>query len=160
MNEQHRNKNSFLLIVWAGLLVGSLDIATALVDYYISTGRGPGDVLRYIASGVFGSKAFTGGDTMIAWGLFFHYVIAFAFTIFFFLIYPHIRAMQKYPVTTAIIYGIFIWAVTNRIIIPLSNTPPPAPFNIRRALKAMTILIIMIGLPLSFMMRRTLNAKR
>lgn len=47
-------------ILYAGLLVGSLDITAAFLDFYISTGNGPGGVLRFIASGVFGREAFTG----------------------------------------------------------------------------------------------------
>ncbi len=34
----------------------------------MTTGKDPGNVLRYVASGVFVKKAFTGGATMAAWG--------------------------------------------------------------------------------------------
>ncbi|HEY2727215.1 MAG TPA: hypothetical protein VGI61_08585, partial [Parafilimonas sp.] len=65
------------------LLAGTLDILAAFADYYIATRRGPEGVLRFIASGVFGKDAFTGASLMIWLGLFFHFVIAFALTIFF-----------------------------------------------------------------------------
>jgi hypothetical protein len=158
-NQGNRNRNPIRLLLLTGLLVGSLDILTAITDVYIATGSGPAAVLKYIASGVFGNEAFDGGAVMIAWGLFFHFAIAFSFTIFFFWIYPRIKIMQHYPVLTGVIYGIFIWIITARIIVPLSNTPPPGPFKLLRALKAITILIIMIGLPLSFIMRRYFKYK-
>ena len=72
------------VIAWTALLVGTLDIVAAFVDYWLATGRGPEGVLRYVASGAFGSAAFTGGICMIWYGLLFHYMIAAAWTALFF----------------------------------------------------------------------------
>jgi len=137
------------IILLAGLLVGTLDILAASVDYYIATGNGPSGVLRFIASGVFGGEAFTGSNAMIAWGLFFHYVIAFSFTILFFWLYLKVQLMRTYPFATAILYGVFMWIITALIIVPLSNTPP-MPFELLKAIKAILILIFMISLPLVY----------
>ena len=145
-------KNKGKLILLTGLLVGTLDITAACTDYYIATGKGPEGVLRFVASGIFGQQAFTGSDTMMAWGLLFHYTIAFSFTIFFFWIYPKIKFMAAYPILTAVIYGIFMWVITTRIVMPLSNTPS-GTFHFWRAIKAILILIAMLGLPLSFIAR-------
>lgn len=71
------------LILFSGLLVGSLDILAAFVDYNLATGKNPFVILKFIASGVFRKTALTGNGGMYAWGLFFHFVIAFSFTIFF-----------------------------------------------------------------------------
>ena len=148
MNTVPIKQNNLRLILLSGLLVGTLDITAACTDYYIATGKGPEAVLRYVASGVFGQTAFTGSDAMQAWGLLFHYIIAFSFTIFFFWLYPRIKFMAAHPVLTAIIYGVFMWVVTTRIVVPLSNTPK-GTFVWWKALKAAAILIVMIGLPLS-----------
>jgi hypothetical protein len=152
MNTVALQKNNLLIILWSGLLVGTLDITAACTDYYIATGKEPEGVLRYVASGVFGQQAFTGDNRMLVWGLFFHYTIAFSFTIFFFWLYSKIKFMATYPVWTAIIYGIFMWVVTTRIIVPLSNTPK-GTFVWWKAMKAAAILITMLGLPLSFIAR-------
>jgi hypothetical protein len=146
-NSQQPSKTSAILL--AGFVAGTLDIIAACTQYYINTGKGPGNVLRYIASGVFGKKAFAGGMPMAAWGLFFHYVIAFGLTIFFFWLYPKIKWMSKNIILTGIIYAIFAWVVTTRIIVPLSNTPPPPPFDISKAAIAILILILFIGLPIA-----------
>lgn len=58
--------------------------------------------------------------------------------------------MATYPVGTAILYGIFMWIITTRIVMPLSNTPKGGSFVWWKAIKAVSILIVMIGLPLSF----------
>ena len=48
-----------------------------------------------LAGGVFGKDALTGGISKKLSGLFFHYFIAFVFTLFYFLIYPKIKLLAK-----------------------------------------------------------------
>lgn len=146
------------LILLSGLVVGTLDILAAFVDYYVATGNGPSGVLRYIASGVFGNEAFAGSNVMIFWGLFFHYVIAYSFTILFFWLYPQIKFMRTNPFITAVLYGILMWIITVLIIVPLSNTPP-MPFVFWKAVKSVLILIFMISLPLVFISKRRTGEK-
>jgi hypothetical protein len=141
------------MLLLAGLLVGALDITAACTDYYIATGKGPEGVLRYVASGVFGKEAFTGSDAMQVWGLLFHFIIAYSFTFFFYWLYMNIAFIRKYPVIVAILYGIFMWTVTTRIVLPLSNVPPAKSFNWGKAAKAAGILTVMISLPLTLIMR-------
>src|SRR5262245_58681697 len=144
MYPQSQRKNKLKLILLSGLLVGTLDIVAACTDYYIATGKGPEGVLRFVASGVFGQQAFSGSNIMLVWGLVFYYIIAFSFTILFFWLYPKIKFMVAYPILTAVIYGIFMWAVTTRIVMPLSNTPQ-GTFHFWKAVKAILILVVMIG---------------
>src|SRR5262252_5521877 len=104
-----QNKITFPQILLVGLLVGALDILTAFADYFLATGNGPEGVLKFIASGVFGRAAFKGGANMIISGLLFHFLIAYFFTLLFFLIYPKTKFLQKSKIITAVIYGMFIW---------------------------------------------------
>ena len=159
MNQQLVKKNNLELILLSGLLVGTLDIVSACVDYYIATGKGPEGVLRFVASGVFGQEAFTGNNAMLIWGLLFHYLIAFSFTIFFFWLYPKIKFMSDYPILTAVLYGIFMWVATTRIVMPLSNTPK-GTFHFWKAIKAILILAVMIGIPLSFIAKKSVGRRQ
>ena len=68
----------------AGLLVGTLDITAACLQFYIKTGKGPEPVFRYIASGILGKDAFTGGG-MIFWGIFLSLFYRYVFCILFLL---------------------------------------------------------------------------
>ena len=72
--------NSILL---SGLLVGTLDIFSAFVDFYIVKGKNPVVILNYIAGATVDktTSAGTGGALL---GLLFHYIIVFAFTFLFF----------------------------------------------------------------------------
>ena len=143
-------KKPVTAILLTGLTAGLLDITAACTQYYIKTGKGPGGVLRYVASGVFGKKAFAGGTTMAAWGLLFHFIIAFGLTIFFFWLYPKINWLGKNKIITGLLYGVFAWLVTNLIIVPLSNVPP-VTFVLSKAVIAALILMACIGLPISLM---------
>lgn len=151
-------KPSLRLLALSGLLVGTLDIATALLQYYAQTGKDPNNVLRFIASGVFGSEAFAGGLPMAAWGLVLHYGIAFSFTALFFWLYRRVSFLSENTVLSGILYGVFIWCVMNLIILPLSRVPLGA-FDLGRAVVAVLILIVMIGLPLSFIAGKYLKPK-
>ena len=140
-------------IAWVGLLAGTLDILSAFIHVYIVRGTGPETVLRFIASGAFGKAAFSGGWGMPVAGLLFHYIIAYSFTTLFFLLYPSIKIMAKSIVATAIVYGIFIYVVMNMVVLPLTRIPA-ITFQLDKALLATGILIVAIGLPLSFFARK------
>lgn len=135
-------------ILLAGLLAGTLDISSAFI-YVSILGREPIRVLYYIASGIMGKSATQQPTTLIAvFGLALHYFIAYSFTIFFFLIYSKLKIMAKNKYITAVVYGLFVWAVMNLVVVPLSNVIH-GPFNLKNAAINAGILIIAIGLPVS-----------
>jgi uncharacterized membrane protein YagU involved in acid resistance len=86
---------------------------------------------------------------MLFFGGLFHFIIAYCFTIAFFLIYPHIRFFSVNRLLTGILYGLIIWFVMNRIVVPQTRINQ-AGFKLKDALIVAGILIIAIGIPLSF----------
>ena len=143
-----KTRNAKILQAW--LIAGTLDILSAFIYYYIKSGKTNFLIIfQFIASGIFGKDAGTGGTAMILAGFILHYAIAFSFTIFFFWLYPKVNEMSKNRIVTAIVYGLFVWTVMNLVVVPLSNTVH-RPFNLTNAFINMCILIICIGLPLSF----------
>ena len=138
----------------AGLIVGILDITAACIQYFINTGKGPADVLKFVASGAFGKAAFTDGITMPLLGLLFHFIIAFGFTFFFFWLTNKFPQLLHTKLITGIAYGIFIWTIMNMIVVRLSNTPK-FPFHPTKALMATGILIICVGIPLAYLRGNT-----
>lgn len=149
-------RHTFSRIIIAGLIVGTLDILAALIHYFAKTGKDPLIVLKFIASGVFGKSAFSGGPVLIFAGLTFHYLIAFLSTIFFFWVFPKVRNLVKNEILTGIIYAVFVWVVMNLIVVPLSNTPPQ-PFNLMNAFVGIIILIVCMGIPLAVMVNSFYN---
>ncbi len=149
-------------ILLTGLLVGTLDILSAFVDYFINTGKNPLAVLTFVASGAFGTSAVGGGAGIMIMGLLFHYFFAFAFTIIFFMLYSRNRnQFSKSRIVTGVLYGVFIWLIMNLVVVQLSNAPHAAikDMKIGKISKSMLILIFMIGLPLSFINYNYFNHK-
>ena len=146
-------KQKYIQILKAGLIAGTMDILAACILVYIRTGHTHATgILKFIASGVFGKAAPDGGSSMIFAGLLFHYLIAGIFAAFFFWIYPGIRITSKSWLATAVIYGIFVWCVMNLIVVPLSRVSS-RPITLTNALINIGILIICIGLPVSYIAR-------
>src|SRR5262245_47916779 len=109
-NSDAKEQDAFRKISLTALWVGTLDITAANVQYYLSTNRGaslkltgteepvsvftyatlggPARIFKYIARAVF--DPVTSPKLLIAWGVLFHYLIAFLFTLFLFLVYPRV----------------------------------------------------------------------
>jgi hypothetical protein len=136
-----------------GLLVGALDITAASIQYFIKTGKGPASILKFVASGLFGKEAFSVGTPMIIAGLIIHFLIAMTFTILFYFLVKNIPLSRVNRLVTGLLYGAFVWAVMNLLVWPLIKVPPRIP-DLSRDLQAMGILIVCIGLPLSFLLIR------
>src|SRR5262245_2700590 len=103
----HLPQHAFGMILLTGLIAGSLDGLSAVVDVYLSSGRGPAIIVQYIASAVFGKEAYAGGSGMVVVGLLFHLLIATGWTALFFLIYPKIKFLSTNRVLAGILYGLF-----------------------------------------------------
>ena len=145
-----RRQDLWTTILWAGLLVGLLDISGAMINYTISGRKNPEKIFQYIASAAFGkTKAYSGDASMMVIGALFHFLIAYSFTIFFFLVYPSIKFFTWNRLFTGILYGAFVWCVMNLIVVPLTLSHKLPIFN-QQALIQMMILMVAIGIPLSF----------
>lgn len=140
-------KNSKLIyIIGLTLLTGTLDIVAAILTNPNITAI---NIFKYIASGVFGKAAFSGGMDMVWWGIGLHYLITLLFCIFFFLLHPMFYSWFRNKFLTGVVYGIVTWFVMSHGVVPLSHAPLPS-FELIKMLKACSILIICIGLPVSY----------
>ena len=138
-----------LAVVTAWLVVGTLDLTSATIQTLVMGGN-PMRMLQAISSGIAGQEAFDGGMKYSLLGVFLHYCIAFSWTLLFFLVYPKIKVLSNHKLLTGIVYGLIVWLVMNRVVVPLSRIPA-RPFNLRNALIGLGILIVAIGIPLSYM---------
>lgn len=143
----------------AAIFVGTLDILAASIQFYLKTNKGPAPIFKFIASSVFGKKAFTEGNIMILYGLLFHFLIAFGFTFFFFWFCNKFTKILKMRLIAGFIFGSFIWAVMNLVVLPISNVDSP-PFNFTNAFIQMMILIACIGIPLSLIASNQIDSRK
>ena len=149
-------KSPLKTILLAGFTAGTLDILAAII---LLGKMKPVPLLKYIASGVFGQEAFTGGDEMALFGLLFHYLIAFSFAIAYFLLFPHIPLFRKHKLLSGLLYGMVVWAVMNLVVVPMSRVPR-GPLTLETVFLGMAILVVCIGLPISFIVHRYYVLKR
>src|ERR1051325_2822946 len=99
-----------LLLAW--LLVGTLDITSATIHFLSMGGTNPVNILVYISSAIYGPEAKEiGPPSMAILGMCLHYLIAFIWTVIFFILYPRIPVMSKNRVLTGILYGYFMQVI-------------------------------------------------
>lgn len=146
-------------IIVTAVIAGTLDILAAISNYYIRTGNSPEGVLRFIASGAFGRQAFSGGTEYIIAGVIFHYLIAFGFTILFFLLYPFIKKWASpFIIITGLLYGLIAWCIMNLVVLPLSNTPA-IQTGFSQQIIGILFLMFFIGLPIAWFARKFQEVK-
>jgi hypothetical protein len=141
------------IILLTALVAGSLDLGMALLFFTLRTRQKPAVLLRYIASAVFGDKAFKGNSRMVVAGIGFHYAIALCWVGFYCSVYPTWHTTMFVDAT---IYGLLVWVVMNLVVLPLSKARP-RPFSISFMLINILILIIAIGLPCAYAARHFLE---
>lgn len=146
-------------ILLSGFVAGSLDILTAFFVYVILLKKTTAAMLlKGIASGIFRAKAFSGGIMMAFYGLLFQFIIAYCFAIFYFLIYKYIPFLQKQIIISGLLYGIFVWCVMNLIVLPIVFVRP-VTFKPDSFLIGASILMILIGLPISIITNKYYSLK-
>lgn len=147
--------SAVFVILLAGLVAGTLDITAACISAWMQSGVTPERVFRYIATGVLGPPASTGGTSTAALGLFLHYVIATGWAVVFYIASRFLRLLTEHPIPSGLIYGVVVYLLMNFVIVPLSYVPArrtPPQFQ-DRALQA-GILMICIGVPIALIVRR------
>jgi len=132
-------------------IAGTLDIIAAHLHIWGVTGRFPAAVFKGIAGGAFGrERAMQGGLGMIAWGVFFHYFISFAFTLLFFLLRPRWALLRKNVFAVGTGYALAVWTVMTYIVLPLSALPWRAPnFGNIHTYIGIVVLITVFGVPIA-----------
>ena len=147
------------IILLAWFVAGTLDMLGAILVYTVVMKKLSAEKLvRGIASGVFKNEAFTGGQEMIFYGVAFHYLIALAFTIFYFIIFPYIPFFRTQKILGGLLYGLFVWAVMNLIVLRIIF-PTRTPVTLEGALIGASIIMVMIGLTLSYFANKYYRSK-
>jgi hypothetical protein len=141
-------------ILRTGILAGILDGSAAVIVHLIRGGRTPARIYNYIASGVFGPAAMSGGTPMVFAGIGFHMVIAMCWTILFFLAARQFEVLRRHAIAAAVGYGIFVWITMNKVVLPMSRVQLPATVTWNSIIVGALVLVVCIGFPISLGARR------
>jgi len=145
-------KRFFRTVILTGLFVGATDLIAAYVTQFIKTGKFADKMLYYIAGGGLGLEtSLKGGFWIGLLGLFFHFFIAFAFTLFFFLIFPKLKFLWYNKYLVGLLYGLFVNLVMTLVVLPLTALPAnKAPFDLKEFLIGGLVLGIALGIPIAW----------
>lgn len=142
-------------ILWGGLIAGAIDITYACVYHYLRSGAPPARILQSVASGALGADAFKGGMPVAALGMFFHFLIAYIWAVVYYAASRKLGALVRHAVVCGIVYGAFVYAFMNYVVLPLSAAPfkggTPA---VATWVTGLLIHMFGIGLPIALATRR------
>ena len=147
-----KNSGAFRTILTAGLIVGVLDISSAFILAY-PKGVGPIGVLQGVAAGLVGREAaITGGLATAGLGLAIHFFIAFVVSSVFYIASRKLIFVTQHAVTSGLLYGVVIYCFMYWIVMPLAY--PIVHPSISRDVTAVCVHMLLIGLPISLIVRR------
>jgi hypothetical protein len=155
IHDETRSGHALKTIFIAGLIAGILDLVAACVSAWLRTGTSPVRVAQFIASGILGPAAFTGGAASAALGIACHFLIATGAAAAFYFASRKLRFLIEWPVSMGLLYGVPVYLFTTQVVVPLSRVPPPrvAPPLSARIIAAL-IIMFCVGLPIALVVRR------
>jgi len=119
---------------WRAVLHGGL--AIALIDFcycvlfWSSQGVAPMRILQSIAAGALGKASFSGGVATALLGAGFQWFIGICFVLAYALVAQRLDVLVRHPRRYGIAYGMLLYIVMSRIVVPLSAAPEPAHPNL------------------------------
>ena len=148
-------------ILTGWLLCGVLDIAAACFQAWVQAGRTPAQVLRGVASALWGRAAMDGGGGMAAVGLAMHFLVALTATLVFYALSRRLSILRTAPLwIVGPLYGIIVFcAMTYGTLPALSwlrslylHTPPRWPGAM--GWPQLAIHMLFVGTPIVWGVRR------
>ena len=137
-----------LAILIGGLTAGAFDLTSAFITYGWGVPRG-------IASGLLGARSFQGGIATWILGVFLHFVIAFSAATVYCLASRKLDFLKDHFFVCGLFYGIAVFLVMNLVVLPLSALPfKVGPFTVRTLIQGLLVHMFLIGLPISFSLRK------
>ena len=133
------------------LAVGILDGLDAVVFFGLR-GVAPVRVFQSIASGLLGRAAFAGGWTTGILGVALHFFIALCIAGVFLAASRRLPFLVRRPIVWGFLYGVAVYLVMNRVVIPLSAAASGSP-SWPVLVNGVLIHMFGVGLPVSVVAR-------
>jgi uncharacterized membrane protein YagU involved in acid resistance len=154
-------RNSLLrLSVIGGLITGALHLIIEDWIVFGIWGNKLISTMQYVASGAIGNAAFAGGLSTALLGTLFHFLMCIVIAGIFMMSADRIPLLRKYVIPGSLLYGVGVFIVMWFIVLPLSAAPPlPAP-PFSQVVEGFIEHVLLIGLPLGILVRRTANTNQ
>lgn len=144
-----------LVVVGGGLLVAVFDVVFACTWWAIAADVGPMRILQSIGAGLLGEASFAGGWRSAAIGAAAHGFIAVCMVGAYVFAAPRLPVLVRQPLRWGAAYGLFLYALMNFVVVPLSAAPPD---RFRAAWVFASIAVhVLIGIACALLARRALR---
>jgi hypothetical protein len=142
------------VILWGGLIAGTLDLTAACVAAWLRSGVTPVRVMQSVASGLLGADAYVGGAKTAALGVALHFFIATVATAVFYLASRKWLFLIERPINFGLLYGVAVYLFMNFVVLPLSAFPQRGTPTLSGRIIGLLIIMFFIGLPIALVVRR------
>lgn len=142
-----RKRSALRAIAAGGLIAGTLDLLQACILF-------GWDIPLVIAGGLLGRSAFHGGAPTYILGVLLHYFIACSAAATYYAASRKLPFLKEYPIVCGLFFGAAVQEVMNLLVLPLSALHSRGPYSLHDLILGLLVHMVVIGLPISFSVRR------
>jgi hypothetical protein len=145
-------RKALLAIAVGGGIAGALDIlqASLLFGWKIPL---------VIAGGLLGRQAFQGGTGTFVLGVALHFFIACSAAAVYYAVSRKLHFLIECPVVCGLFFGAAVEDVMRLVVLPLSALHSRGPYKLHDLILGLAVHMVVIGLPISFSVRRFAKLK-
>jgi hypothetical protein len=140
-------RNAVLAIGVGGLIAGTIDLLQASILF-------GWDIPLTIAAGLLGPQAQHGGAGTYILGVLLHFFIALSAASIYYAVSLRLTFMKEHPLVCGLFFGGAVQEVMNLVVLPLSALHARGPYELHDLILGLVVHMIVIGLPISFSVRR------
>jgi hypothetical protein len=140
-------RNALLAIAVGGGIAGTLDLLQACILF-------GWDIPLVIAGGLLGRDAFHGGAGTYVLGVALHFFIACSAAAVYYAASRRLVFMTQYSLVCGLFFGAAVEEVMTLIVLPLSALHSRGPYKLHDLILGLLVHMVIVGLPISFSVRR------
>jgi hypothetical protein len=145
---QQSTKHSALLAIGVGgVVAGTLDLLQACILF-------GWDIPLSIAGGLLGRQAVHGGAGTYILGVLLHFFIACSAAAIYYAASRKLTFLTEHPLVCGLFFGVAVQEVMNLVVLPLSALHARGPYELQDLILGLLVHMVVIGLPISFSVRR------
>ncbi len=139
--------NGLLAIAVGGGIAGTLDLLQACTLFGWK-------IPLVIAAGLLGRSAFQGGAGTYVLGVLLHFFIACSAAAVYYGASRRLRFLIEYPLVCGLFFGAAVEDVMSFVVLPLSALHARGPYRLHDLLLGLGVHMVVVGLPISYSVRR------
>jgi len=141
-------KNAVFAIIAAAFLAGTVNILYVCMPH-------DWDIPYYIAAGLIGKRAITGGVPAWVLGMVLHYVISCIWATVFYLTSRRLPFLIEHPLIAGVNFGVWVELFMKLVVLPHSGLHATEPIGI----SDLSGKVLLFGLPVAYCIRYLAPAK-